>query len=69
MVPLKQVEFKIDIRNNIASTAIEQSYLNSTQKPLEVEYIFPILPEICIEEFSVLLPDGRVMTGLIKEKQ
>lgn len=47
---------------------LSQTYLNPTDKFLEVEYHFPVPPEACIYQFVAAFLDIRI-EGVVKEKE
>ena len=51
MVPLKNIDYQIEIMNSIASTTLIQEYENPSDKFLEVEYSFPINPNSSVYMF------------------
>lgn len=51
-VPLKHVDYAVDIHDNLASVRMVQDYTNPLDEPLELEYSFPVNPNICLYRFS-----------------
>ena len=41
-MPLKSIDYKVNIENNVACVTISQTYFNSAMNPQEMEYRFPI---------------------------
>lgn len=51
LVPLVSSEYVLEIANTIANVSLVQTYLNPSDKFLELEYSFPIEPSICVYRF------------------
>ena len=52
----------------LALVELEQTYLNSTDTPLEAVYSFPLHPNVSISSFRVLI-DGRKLRGTAKKTE
>jgi hypothetical protein len=68
MVPLRSIEYDLEVVNAIVSVALVQTYQNPTEKFLELEYSFPINPSACVYRFSAEFGKVRV-EGVVKEKE
>jgi hypothetical protein len=68
MVPLRSIEYDLEVVNAIVSVALVQTYQNPTEKFLELEYNFPINPSACVYRFSAEFGKVRV-EGVVKEKE
>ncbi len=68
LVPLKLSEYHVEIANSIANVTLTQTYLNPTDKFLEVEYSFPINPDACVYRFVAEFGKTRI-EGVVKEKE
>lgn len=66
-MPLKHIDYTIEITNSLASVTLEQKYFNPTKQFLEVEFSFPIDPNSCIYKFVAEFGDSRI-EGIVKEK-
>lgn len=56
-VPLKHIDYSVDIYDNIAAIKLEQDYTNPLEGPLELEYSFPVNPAICLYRFQAKFND------------
>lgn len=68
MVPLKTSEYNLEIVNAITSVTLIQTYVNPTDKFLELEYSFPINPNACVYRFIAEFGKVRI-EGVVKEKE
>lgn len=68
MVPLKHIEYDVEIINSLVSITLTQKYVNPTQKFLEMEYCFPINPNACVYKFVASFGNKRI-EGVVKEKE
>jgi hypothetical protein len=59
-LPLKHIDYQIDITNGLASITLEQKYLNPTEKFLEIEFSFPIDPNACIYRYVAEFGNNRI---------
>ena len=60
LVPLVSLEYVIEIANTIANVSLLQTYQNPTDKFLELEYMFPIDPSICVYRFIATFGKTRI---------
>lgn len=60
LVPLVSSEYVLEIANTIANVSLVQTYLNPTDKFLELEYSFPIEPNICVYRFVAEFGKTRI---------
>ena len=67
MVPLKNINYEIEIANSLVSLTLVQTYYNPLDKNLEVEYSFPLDPNSCIYKFVAQFGNKRIQ-GIVKEK-
>ncbi len=51
MVPLKHIDYDIEIVNSLVHITLVQTYENPSEKFLELEYSFPLDPKSCIYRF------------------
>jgi hypothetical protein len=52
MVPLKHIDYQLEVVNSLVNITLKQKYHNPTDQYLEVDYSFPISPEASIYKFS-----------------
>ena len=52
MVPLKHIDYQLEVVNSLVNITLKQKYHNPTGQYLEVDYAFPISPEASIYKFS-----------------
>lgn len=69
IVPLKSVNCHVDIKERVAGLTYEQHFLNEENTPIEAVYVFPTPAEASVFSFEARLDDGRVVTGICKEKE
>jgi Ca-activated chloride channel homolog len=67
-LPVKYHRVSVDIKNQVATTHIDQVFKNPYNMDLEGTYIFPLPEEAAISEFSMYM-DGKKVTGEILEKE
>lgn len=67
MVPLRNIDYTLEIVNSLIKITLAQKYYNPSNKYLEVEYSFPINPNSCIYQFSAEFDDVKI-EGIVKEK-
>ena len=67
MLPLKHIDYQLNISNSLANISLSQRYYNPSDKFLEVDYSFPISPNASIYKFYVEFTDVRI-EGIVKEK-
>lgn len=68
MVPLKHIEYQVEIVNSLANITLHQAYHNPTNKYLEVEYAFPVNPSTSVYKFSAAFGDVLI-EGRVEEKE
>jgi Ca-activated chloride channel family protein len=57
----------VDIQDQVAVTTVEQSFINETDRRVEVEYIFPLPRNSQVNKFSLIV-DDQVLEGRILPK-
>ena len=68
LVPIVSSSYQLEIVNSIASVTFTQKYVNPIDKFLEIEYNFPINPNICVHKFTAKFAD-KTIEGVVKQKQ
>lgn len=68
LVPLKNIDYHLEIVNSLLNISLKQTYVNPTDKFLEVDYSLPIHPESAVYKFEVEFQDTRI-EGIVKEKE
>jgi len=68
MAPLEQVEMMLDVVDAAAQVTIIQVFNNPTDLPLEVSYVFPVLPSATVSGLKADI-SGTCVTGCVVEKQ
>ena len=68
LVPLKHIDYQLEIVNSLLHVTLVQRYDNPTDKFLEVDYSFPISPEASIYKFIAQFGDVTI-EGVVKEKE
>jgi Vault protein inter-alpha-trypsin domain/von Willebrand factor type A domain len=67
-VPLKNIDYHVDIRGPIALVRLTQVYMNTTSHPINVTYEFPRTEDSCFTRFEATFQD-RTVLGQIKQKE
>lgn len=67
-VPLKHIDYAIDIVNGLAKVSLTQTYFNPLDCFLELQYSFPIDPKACLYSFQAKF-DDQLLVGRVKEKE
>ena len=67
LAPIVSSDYQVEIVNSIANVTLTQLYVNPTAKFLEMEYNFPINPEICVHRLTAIYGD-KLIEGVVKEK-
>jgi Ca-activated chloride channel family protein len=57
---LQSQSVKVAIDGQIAQTTVQQSYLNSTSRELEAEYVFPLPRGAAVSDFSMWIGDKKL---------
>lgn len=68
-IPLKSVNTTIDVCNNICELTFNQVYFNDSTQPIEVNYIFPSMPNTSVYDFRATINDTTVIETQIKPKE
>ncbi len=64
---LKHHRVEIAVKNGTAVTRIEQVYLNSTSRPLEATYVFPVPEGAAVMGFRLMV-NGKMQRGEVLDK-
>jgi len=67
LVPLKTIQYEVEIRGPLALVRLTQQYLNNSTAPINVSYEFPRSEDSCFTRFEAKFED-RVVLGQIKPK-
>ena len=68
MMPLKHIDYEVNIVNSLMNITLSQRYTNPSDKFLEVDYAFPISPESAIYKFHAEFGNVKI-EGVVKEKE
>ena len=68
MVPLKHIDYSLEIVNSLLNVTLTQTYFNPLEKFLEVEFSFPLHPESSMYKFSAQFGEVTI-EGVVKEKE
>ena len=68
LVPLKHIDYQLEIVNSLLHVTLVQKYENPTEKFLEVDYSFPISPSASIYKFIAQFGNVTI-EGIVKEKE
>lgn len=68
MVPLRHIDYKIDIVNSLVHLTLEQEYENPSSRFLTVRYSVPIRPDSSLYRFEARF-GNVVVEGIVKEKE
>ena len=67
MVPLKTIDYNLEIVNSLVHVTLEQEYENPSNHYLGVYYSFPMKPQYNLYKFQAIF-ENIVVEGVIKEK-
>lgn len=65
LVPLRKIDYNIEIVNGLMCIKLTQIYYNPLDKFLEVDYSMPIDPNSCIFNFQAKFGD-KIVEGIVK---
>ena len=68
VIPQLETNVSIDIQGMIASTIMDQVFINKSDKPIEAEYIFPLNNNCAIYDMFFII-DDRIVSSRIEEKE
>ena len=68
-LPISSIHVTANIVDFLARVTLSMCFVNHRDKPLEVEYRFPLDPSVALCGFEIVLEDGRIIEGVVKEKQ
>lgn len=68
MVPLRHIDYNIEIVNSLVHITLQQEYENPSSRFLTVRYSFPIQPDSSMYRFVAKFGDV-VVEGIVKEKK
>jgi Ca-activated chloride channel family protein len=68
MVPLRHIDYHLQIVNSLLSVTLTQKYFNPLEQFLEVDFALPIVPESSIYKFEAQFGDVT-LKGVVKEKK
>jgi hypothetical protein len=68
VLPLKGLAYDIELADSLAYLQLEQTYINTSGKTLDVQYMFPLNPKAAVVSFEISF-NGRVSKGIVKEKE
>ena len=57
------------IDNQVATTRVEQVFVNHTNRDLEARYVFPLPKGAAIRDFAMMIGGKRVSGELIEKKR
>ncbi|MBU1652088.1 VIT and VWA domain-containing protein [bacterium] len=64
---VKYHRVSVDVQDQIATTTVEQSFINETNRNIEVEYLFPLPRGSSVNQFSLIV-DDQELEGRILDK-
>ncbi|MBP8951655.1 MAG: VWA domain-containing protein [Armatimonadetes bacterium] len=65
---IKYHHVKVSIEGQIATTYVDQVFVNETDREQEATYIFPLPPGAVVKDFTLIV-DGKPMPGEILERE
>ena len=68
-LPIASIHVNSSIVDFLARVTLSMCFVNNRDVPLEVEYRFPLDPSVALCGFEVILEDGRIIEGVVREKQ
>jgi hypothetical protein len=67
-IPLKAIEFNVEISNSVAEVQVSQVYENNSNQVIECDFVFAITARAAFHSLKVVFED-RIVIGVIKEKE
>ena len=67
VVPLLHTDVELDVRGPVASATVTQQYANSSAKPIEAVYVFPLPHDAAVYDMEMLI-GNRVIRSMIRER-
>eukprot|EP01089_Gocevia_fonbrunei_P015018 TRINITY_DN4290_c0_g1_i4.p1 TRINITY_DN4290_c0_g1~~TRINITY_DN4290_c0_g1_i4.p1 ORF type:complete len:219 (-),score=34.57 TRINITY_DN4290_c0_g1_i4:172-828(-) len=67
-IPLKSINFDVSVVDQLGTVTITQDYANTTSKPLEAVFTFPVDNNATITDFRVQTSTGKILLGEIQPK-
>ena len=67
IVPLLHTDVQFDMRGSVAAATVTQQYANSSAKPIEAVYIFPLPHDAAVYDMEIRIGD-RVIRSVIRER-
>ena len=68
VIPRLETNVSIDIQGMVASTIMDQVFVNTSDKPIEAEYVFPLNNNCAIYDMFFII-DDRIISSKIEEKK
>ena len=59
----------VDIRNQVARTTVEETFVNHTDAQLEGQFLFPLPPDASVSGFGMWVGDELVMADVVEKGQ
>jgi Ca-activated chloride channel family protein len=67
-IPLVHTDVALDVRGLVAAATVTQQYTNSSTKPIEAIYVFPLPHDAAVYDMEIRIGE-RVIRSVIKERQ
>jgi hypothetical protein len=67
-LPISKISYDIEIINGAAKVSLSQTYVNTGNTFLEIQYKLPISPKSCIYKFIATF-GKHMLEGVVKEKE
>ena len=67
-VPLVHTDVALDVRGLVAAATVTQQYANSSSKPIEAVYIFPLPHDAAVYDMEIRI-GNRVIRSVVKERE
>lgn len=65
---IKSVEINAEVRDQIATVQMAQTFQNTSSRVLETQFLFPLPPDAAINGLTLIV-DGKELTGELKTKE
>lgn len=66
---VKYHRVRVEINDQVATTTVDQVFVNETNRPIEVQYIFPLPPSAQVNKFSLFVGEQEVAGKLISKEE
>jgi len=66
---VKYHRVRVDVDGQLATTTVDQAFVNETGRPLEVEYVFPLPREAQVKKFALYVGDKELPGKILSREE